>query len=577
MNQTYKEISSDYLLEDLYHPFKVIAGPGAGKTYWLEKNIRHILQKSELIHSTSKIACITYTNVGANEVIERLNLKERSVESTTIHSFLFKNIVKPYVYLLKNKDGESLVNYHNMSGHEKSSPTTGSIYEWRKQYNVWYFDNTGETTTKIKEALEDLDWIAGDENEIKLGTRKYHPIKDDNQIRREDLLNYKKYCWSKGIVHHEDVLYFSFKLLELYPIIKELLIARYPYILIDEFQDTNPLQVEIIKLLADAGAIVGVIGDPAQSIYKFNGASRQAFIDFQLRDQHNYIIKGNRRSGTNIVQMLNKIRGDGLDQFSMNEEIYDEVFFIEYTSKDDVKTVIDKFKDKRKSLNLSGKYCVLARNNPTVTKLKNDQAVNLWQDLEEIDNDRYYFLSSILKAQEYGYRGMIDFAIKECIKAFRTKEDNQLKGPFRKGNFLTTTQKRGISVSLLEQLITNRHQNMNVTVLDFYNKLSKFFIRYDLKLVNVRKGAFETYSKERLVRALVDDTKLDEEKNSKVRTIHKAKGAEFESVLVYLENIDKLVNLDINSDDDETRILYVACSRAERLLCIAVPKDSEEN
>ena len=99
-------IDSDYLLEDLEKPFKVIAGPGAGKTYWLVKNIKHILNNSKKLHRNSKIACITYTKVGVEEINKELSSGFENVEVSTIHSFLYKNVLRPYVYLLNQVDEE---------------------------------------------------------------------------------------------------------------------------------------------------------------------------------------------------------------------------------------------------------------------------------------------------------------------------------------------------------------------------------------------------------------------------------------------------------------------------------------
>ena len=77
-----------------------------------------------------------------------------------------------------------------------------------------------------------------------------------------------------------------------------------------------------------------------------------------------------------------------------------------------------------------------------------------------------------------------------------------------------------------------------------------------------------------VVTDLINSLKLAEEKNSVVRTIHKAKGAEFESVLVYIDDpkdLKNIVHANINSDEDDTRLYYVALSRAEKFLLIMAP------
>ncbi|MBY7013075.1 ATP-dependent helicase, partial [Clostridium botulinum] len=163
--------------------------------------------------------------------------------------------------------------------------------------------------------LMDLDWSLKDQ-ELLLKVRKdYNRKVGRYYIKEECFPSYKQLFWDEGIIHHEDVLYFSFNLLEQYPMIKEFLSAKYPYIFLDEFQDTNPIQTQIIKWLGEAGSVTGVIGDPAQSIYKFQGASRKDFLEFNLLNQKNYKIEKNRRSTENIIKILNHLRnGDNINQ-----------------------------------------------------------------------------------------------------------------------------------------------------------------------------------------------------------------------------------------------------------------------
>ncbi len=99
--------SSDELLEDIEHPFKVFAGPGAGKTRWLSNHIKNVLSKSQRLNKSRKIACITYTNVGVDTINKRLGDSIDRVEVSTIHSFLYKHIVKPYIFLVKEEYGDA--------------------------------------------------------------------------------------------------------------------------------------------------------------------------------------------------------------------------------------------------------------------------------------------------------------------------------------------------------------------------------------------------------------------------------------------------------------------------------------
>lgn len=98
----------------------------------------------------------------------------------------------------------------------------------------------------------------------------------------KSLLKYKKMFWEKGIIHYEDVLAFAWEILNSSKEILRIIRSKFPYFFIDEFQDTNPVQTEIIKLIAEKETVMEVIGDKAQSIYEFQGADVKQFDNFVL-------------------------------------------------------------------------------------------------------------------------------------------------------------------------------------------------------------------------------------------------------------------------------------------------------
>jgi len=105
-------------------------------------------------------------------------------------------------------------------------------------------------------------------------------------------------------------------------IISYALRVQFPFIFVDEFQDTNPLQAKLIDYLGQRSIVVGVIGDIAQSIYSFQGARPSKFSNFKVSgsDINEYNIIGNRRSTASIVHMCNYIRkSDTLAQLSIKE------------------------------------------------------------------------------------------------------------------------------------------------------------------------------------------------------------------------------------------------------------------
>ena len=121
-------------------------------------------------------------------------------------------------------------------------------------------------------------------------------------------LFYKKLAWAQGILNYDDVNYFALKLIMKYRWITKILAISFPYIFIDEFQDTNPLQALILQAIGkNIEMKIGIIGDTAQSIYKFQGATPTIFNGFKVPNLVDLEIKNNRRSLTPIVDFLNNV------------------------------------------------------------------------------------------------------------------------------------------------------------------------------------------------------------------------------------------------------------------------------
>ena len=88
--------NSDELI-DINENFKLTAGPGSGKTRFLINHINNVIKNSNKLKNGRKIACITHTNVAVDNVKKRLKKSTMNVEVSTIHSFLYKHVFKPYI------------------------------------------------------------------------------------------------------------------------------------------------------------------------------------------------------------------------------------------------------------------------------------------------------------------------------------------------------------------------------------------------------------------------------------------------------------------------------------------------
>jgi DNA helicase-2/ATP-dependent DNA helicase PcrA len=261
-------INSDTIITEIDRHFKVSAGPGAGKTYWLVNHIKNVLHNSEKLLRTRKIACITYTNIAVETILRRLGSSSEQVEVSTIHSFLYKNIVKPYATFIATEFG---LDVSEIDGHDDIVLSNYSfLQEWKARTGQQRINDD----KKVVEAFSKLKW------KLESGTLKiktdYPILIGKYPIKNDSYLEYKKMMWAKGLIHHDDVLFFSFQIINKFPFVLNVLNAKFPYIFIDEFQDSNPIQVEIFRKLGVLDSKIGVIGDLAQSIYEFQGSLPQS-------------------------------------------------------------------------------------------------------------------------------------------------------------------------------------------------------------------------------------------------------------------------------------------------------------
>src|SRR6185436_7451976 len=144
----------------------------------------------------------------------------------------------------------------------------------------------------------------------------------------------------------DDLLVFWKVLLEDHPAVSAALKRRYRYILVDEYQDTNKLQADIIDLMASERRNVMVVGDDAQSIYSFRGASFENILTFPLRfpESRIYKLETNYRSTPQILKLANEaishnryqfrkelraVRGDGADPAVVGvDDVFEQASFV---------------------------------------------------------------------------------------------------------------------------------------------------------------------------------------------------------------------------------------------------------
>ena len=537
--------------QDFNNSIRVLAGPGAGKTFWITGQIRRIL-KSGVLRPTSKVACITYTNKAAINVEERVGNKSNSLEVSTIHAFLYAQIIKPYFHLIAEEENFAI---DKLDGHEDDIIMGYEILNDIVSSKIKFLAVKFKEYSLLKSFIEKHHWQLINGNiELKSSANNKSPLRG---FKKDDVMSYKKYVWKKyGLMHHDDVLYFSYKLIQKYPSIIDFLVAKFPFMLIDEYQDTNSIQHYIFQQLAFAGTKVTIIGDTAQSIYRFAGSDIKNIISFNAPNLKCYKINDNRRSTQSILNFLNILRTDLTQNPLVKDDFGEPVVFIG-EAKDNYLQA--------KALCCQEKLISLSWSNQTANSLKLNLSLsgeeNLLNQLHDFnDNGRSKFVYNCLIAIENAKSMLMKDAMKYIFKAF--------------GLDKRILFDKECAFNKLLNILQKEKEYREGSLMDFYDVINSL---RDTLLSKIRSGKpAELYSN-----LYLDFAKGIRDKNEETchLTIHKSKGLEFDNVLLVFDEtkkaLDFLLKTDLNKTEDDHRLYYVACSRAKHRLFLSIPSLSE--
>ncbi len=278
-------------------PVLVIAGAGSGKTRTLVYRVARLV---ELGVSPEAILLLTFTRKAASEMMDRashlLDVRCRSISGGTFHSTAN--------YILR-KYGD-LIGYSNYSIIDRGdcgeviSYIIGELGIKRKELklprNSTIVDIISKSINKSMEIPALLD--------------TYYPhLADLSDTIKELAGRYSEYKKMRKVMDYDDLLVNLKRLLLEFPGVCQFLSEKYRYIMVDEYQDTNPLQAEIVELLGGDHRNVMVVGDDSQSIYSFRGADIRNILEFPAIFPDTRIIKleENFRSRQPILNLTNAI------------------------------------------------------------------------------------------------------------------------------------------------------------------------------------------------------------------------------------------------------------------------------
>ena len=585
-------------VQDTEGALLVTAGAGSGKTRLLTYRIAYLVKEKQV--SPHNILAITFTNKAANEMkdrVEKMLGDSSCMWISTFHSLCVK---------ILRRDIDKL-------GYTKSF----SIYADEEKNKIL------KDIFKILEIDEEVDkkkiksHIARAKNN-NLSPEEYKAEVLGDLLEEKINLVYEMYeekLKKSNALDFDDLLIKSFVLLKSYPEVLEYYQNIFKYIHIDEFQDTNKVQYEIVKMLAGKYKNILVVGDEDQCIYGWRGANIDNIKSFQqdFNPVRIYKLEQNYRSTKNIINTANNVIKNNLSRIDKKlwtqNEVGENVSYQSFgTDKEEanfvVKTISKLVREEGYS---KSDIAILMRLNALSRDFEdglNNAGISYkvlggfkFYERSEIKNIVAYLRilmnpydeESLLRIINFPKRNIGDAAIKKLKEI--APNTNLLDVVLNITQYPVTA---GVMNKFLpfSELYKNLKAKIDMPVYDFV----KFLIQeaniksaynqfdeedYD-KLLNIdqfvdavkeyqklnEKATLDEYLQSVMLLTDLDSINL-EDNSVLVSTIHAVKGLEFKIVFIIglEEGIFPIVRMDERTNtEEERRLMYVGITRAKEML-----------
>ena len=348
-------------VEHIDGPIMIVAGAGSGKTKVLTTRIAHLMHNGV---DAFNILALTFTNKAAAEMKERVeralgNTEARNLYIGTFHS-VFARILRAEANRLGYPNNFTIYDTDDAKGVIKDIVKDLNLDD--KHYKPAYVYNR---ISAAKNSLIDPAIYKQDTNIQQEDARSNRPLIGDIYEA------YAKRCFKNGAMDFDDLLFKMYVLLTHFPEALAKYQGRFHYILIDEYQDTNLAQYAIIKMLGARNENICVVGDDAQSIYSFRGATVQNILQFQDDYEDVKIVKleQNYRSTQTILNVANNVISNNKNQipkelWTSNVEGEKIVLARTMTDNDEGRFVSDAIKEQQMRNHYANKdFAILYRTN----------------------------------------------------------------------------------------------------------------------------------------------------------------------------------------------------------------------
>jgi len=601
-------------IESDHNKICILACAGSGKTFTLTKKIARLFNDFHV--DPSKIIAITFTVMAANKLKIELSraLKEKYAVSQmfvgTIHSFCSQ--------ILKQAKQSELDEFQILT----ESQQFVLLNRFWSQWEIEKVNPNINKTNLIERLISSFNIIKMESINLKL-LEKRHP-----EISRVFKL-YNSFLEENSIWDFADLISKSLNYLKIYKELREETLNSYAHLFVDEYQDVDPLQAEIIELFGEKTSLC-VVGDDDQSIYQFRGTDVRNILNFSKSPKcRPYVLTENRRCPRNILTIAENcikkvpsrykksmfpVESNGVVIREQFEDLADEVDYI----RKEIQRLVSKME-----VESYGNIAILMRSVSSYGQVYIDALKeagipyiakggrNLF-DTEEVTKVVSVLEWFIREPNQICHLNLIKGIFSGTLDENRIAEDDEEIGQLTKNKASIiglTNEDFFLLKSLLEvreNYYLKKFGSLLEIVIDIISSLGLMkmggpeIVSYNIgqltqiidefeEIADTKKmeylcGYFQSYAQ----KAYDEAMPIESAKNAvNILTVHQAKGLEFDYVFIPMlvelrfpvsrnQNRwlidDDLFHADryFNSEENERRLFYVACTRAKRglyLLC----------
>ncbi|MCP3960397.1 MAG: ATP-dependent helicase [bacterium] len=542
------------------------ACPGSGKTTIVAYKLSNILETWEADYGKYfGVACLSFTNVAKDEINDKFEeFTGRQIPYphmvSTLDSFVNRFITLPFYHLLSK----------NMKMRPRILDDTTFMDAWRFPFSV---------RRKRKEGVSratPLHYIYRPSSIDLMLNGTFTSGGKAPSLSGQELELFNSYCksikkiqFTKGLLKNTDSAVLALCILKLYPAVANALVSRFPYIMIDEAQDTSEIQHAIIDELIKRGLNrVEVVGDPYQCLYEWREARPDLFVD--RGDCDDWITLGLtrcRRSAQAIVDSYKSLRLRGTHDLISSKPCEGAEQQIRVLRYSDAQELLDRYKELSKDFR---RCTVLVRGSSHLVEFgAKCNSLNLWKIVPALPEH-------LIRGQRELAAGRVKDVVRrvrQCVPAVvlpeRSLEDQR--------QFLEEIERDPAWNARILELVSLA-PGLGETVNEWTQKAEQRCMEILQPAATIdfqlKHGKYRKWHKRRMIEVFGDAPN-----GSFVMSIHSAKGMTFDSVMLVLSATSKGQSISFSDlkppggfPGEKNRLVYVAMSRPSDQLVLAVPQ-----